>query len=118
MSFTAKIADIMFTDRCDIYEYESTLREDLSTGAMLRLKYENLACRMSFDNIKRVYQTSAVGHTMQTVRLFLLPGVNVKPGSVITVTRNGEKFKYKNSGIPAVYETHTELLLEPDKTGA
>ena len=113
-----RLYEQMYTDICAVSEYESYRREDGSTGFALKPVYEDVPCRLSFDNIKRAYQTDTVSHTMQTVRLFMSPDREMRPGCVVEVRRGDRVLTYKNSGIPAVYATHQELILEPMKTEA
>lgn len=112
-STVRKSFELLFTDRCNIKEYTEYKRKDGSAGFIQQEKYTDIPCRLSYDNIKRAYQTNSVSHIMQTARLFLAPDIDVRPGSTVTVLKNGKELKYKNSGIPAVYQTHIELLLEP-----
>lgn len=117
-STARKSFELLYTDRCFIKELKAYSRSDGSTGFEAHEIYSDVPCRLSFVNIKRAYQTNSVSHTMQTVKLFLSPEIDVKPGSIITVLRCGKLLEYKNSGIAAVYSTHSELLLEPVKTAA
>ena len=118
MTWARNAFALLYGDICTVYDYQPYRREDGSTGLVRRMVYSDLPCRISFDNIKRVYQTETVGHTMQSVRLFTYPEPVILPGSCVDVVRRGKVYHYKSSGIPAVYETHQELLLEPEKTGA
>jgi len=49
---------------------------------------------------------------VQSVKLFISPGVVIKEGSKITVSREGMEFVYASSGVPALYPTHQEIMLE------
>ena len=49
---------------------------------------------------------------MQTTTLFISPDVVIEPGSKIVVTQNGKTVAYKQSGEPALYNTHQEIILE------
>ena len=71
----------------------------------------NQPCRLSFSSNPSV-SDGDVPVINQTVKLFFAPEINVKEGSKITVTQNGVTTEYKQSGTPAVYQTHTEILLE------
>ncbi len=68
-------------------------------------------CRLSFSSSPST-SDGDVAETTQTVKLFFAPEITVKEGSKITVTQNGVTTAYKQSGTPAVYSTHTEILLE------
>ena len=48
----------------------------------------------------------------QIVKLIISPDVNINPGSKIIVTNNGKITEYKNSGVPATYSNHQEIMLE------
>lgn len=68
-------------------------------------------CRLSFSSSPSV-GSGDVPEIKQTVELFFAPEITVKEGSKITVTQNGVTTEYKQSGTPAVYDTHKEILLE------
>lgn len=68
-------------------------------------------CRLSYKSSPSSSDGN-VAEIGQTVKLFFAPGITVKEGSKITVTQNGITTAYKRSGTPAVYQTHTEILLE------
>lgn len=68
-------------------------------------------CRLSFSSSPSA-KDGDVSEINQTVKLFFAPEVKVKEGSKITVTQNGVTTEYKQSGTPAVYSSHQEILLE------
>lgn len=68
-------------------------------------------CRLSFSAIPSA-SNGDVAEINQTVKLFFAPEITIKEGSKITVTQNGVTTAYKQSGTPAVYSTHKEILLE------
>ena len=45
------------------------------------------------------------------MKLFISPDVLIKAGSKIIVTQHGRTTEYSNSGVPAVYPTHQEIML-------
>lgn len=69
-------------------------------------------CRLSFSKIAAVVQGEAAAKTEQTTKLFISPDIRIKPGSKIIVTQNGITTEYTYSGVPAVYATHQEIILE------
>lgn len=77
-----------------------------------RLVLENQPCRLSFESVAPVQQSETVAAVSQTVKLFISPDVVIKPGSKLTVTQNGVTTDYTGSGIPAVYPTHQEIMLD------
>ena len=68
-------------------------------------------CRLSFSSSPSS-KDGDVSEVNQTVKLFFSPEIMVKEGSKITVTQNGVTTAYKQSGTPAVYDTHNEIILE------
>lgn len=73
---------------------------------------EGQPCRISFSKISQVVQNEVAASTTQGIKLFLSPDVIIQPGSKITVTQNGVTTDYISSGVPAVYATHQEIMLE------
>lgn len=73
---------------------------------------ENQPCSLSFEGIAAAVQTGTVATVSQAVKLFLSPDITIKPGSKIKVTQTGVTTEYKSSGVPAVYPTHQEIMLE------
>ena len=45
-------------------------------------------------------------------KLFISPEVEIKPGSKIVVTQNGVTTEFSNSGKPAIYTNHQEIMLK------
>lgn len=73
---------------------------------------ENQPCHLSFETLKSAVQSESAAAVTQTIKLFVSPDVVIKSGSKITVTQAGITTDYTCSGIPAVYETHQEIILE------
>lgn len=73
---------------------------------------ENQPCRLSFEKLQIVNQTESAAEVTQTTKLFIAPDIEIKPGSKITVTQAGRTTEYTYSGVPAVYDTHQEIILD------
>lgn len=73
---------------------------------------ENQPCSLSFESITAAVQTETVATISQAVKLFLSPDVSIKVGSKIIVTQSGITAEYSNSGVPAIYPTHQEIILK------
>lgn len=73
---------------------------------------ENQPCKLSFETITTAIQTETAAIISQAVKLFVSPDVTIKAGSMITVTQNGVTTEYTSSGVPAIYPTHQEIMLE------
>lgn len=73
---------------------------------------ENQSCKLSFETLKSTVQTDSAATVTQITKLFVSPDVSIKAGSKITVTQDNVTTDYTCSGVPAVYPTHQEIVLE------
>ena len=73
---------------------------------------KNQPCRLSFETLKATIQSDSAAAITQVTKLFVSPDVSITPGSKITVTQEGMTTDYTSSGVPAVYPTHQEIILE------
>lgn len=98
---------------CTIIEYKDDTDEDTGLtdqGEVIVL--ERQPCRLSFEKTEPVSQKEMAAAVAQGVKLFLAPEIKVAEGSKIVVTQNGATSAYQRSGVPAVYLTHQEIMLE------
>lgn len=94
-----------------ITEHQKVKNPNHTTGFKDVDVLTDVPCRLSVSSSPAVGSGEAA-KTTQTVKLFFAPEITVKEGSKITVTQNGVTTAYKQSGVPAVYQTHTEIVLE------
>lgn len=73
---------------------------------------ENQPCKLSFETLKSATQSASAASIMQVTKLFVSPDISIKPGSKITVSQDDVTTDYTSSGVPAVYPTHQEIILE------
>lgn len=73
---------------------------------------QDQACHLSFETIKSADQSDTAAAITQITKLFIAPEITIKPGSKITVVQSGTTGEYTHSGVPAVYDTHQEIILE------
>ena len=73
---------------------------------------ENQPCKLSFESLKTASQSDSAATVTQTTKLFVSPDIVIKAGSKITVTQAGTTTDYTCSGVPAVYLTHQEIILD------
>jgi hypothetical protein len=108
-----KAIESLYVGRCTITEYEKVKKENKSTGFVETVMVENQPCKISFNTINSTTSTeTGASALVSVVKLFIAPEIKVKPGSKITVTQNGVTTDYQNSGEPAYYGTHQEIILE------
>ena len=108
-----KSIEKLYTDTCNIYEYQK-VKDSVTkrTGFNFILVHENIKCRISFKNITTTNQTTGEAIIRQTTVLFINPELVIRPNSKIDIVRNGRVLEYKNSGVPAFYSSHQEIILE------
>lgn len=69
-------------------------------------------CHLSFETIAKNQESESASNVTQTTKLFIAPELTIKAGSKITVTQSGITTDYTHSGVPAVYDTHQEIILD------
>lgn len=94
-----------------VIEHKKITKPNHTTGFSNVEVLVDQPCRLSFSAIPSV-SDGDVPEINQTVKLFFAPEITIKEGSKIIVTQNGVTTEYKQSGTPAVYSTHKEILLE------
>lgn len=108
-----KAIEQLYEDTCTIYEEQEVTDEDTNiTSTDTVAVIENQPCKISFENLSTTSDSDNVAEQKIAVKLFLAPEIDVKPGSTIEVTHNGETVRYSNSGVAGKFFTHQEINLE------
>lgn len=108
-----KALESLYVGNCTVTEHQKVKKENKSTGFQDAVVLENQPCRLSFKTINSTVQNdNAASSVVQVTVLFIAPEVKIAPGSKITVTQNGVTTDYKQSGEPAIYDTHQEIVLD------
>lgn len=77
-----------------------------------RIVLENQPCKLSFKSLSTAKQGESAAAITQTIELLISPDITIKPNSKIIVTQAGVTADYTYSGIPAVYDTHQQIILD------
>ena len=110
---TRKAIEFLYDDTCTITEHQKVKKENMSIGFADVVVLENQPCRLSYKTVTNAKPTeTAASSIVQTTKVFIAPEIKVKPGSKLTITHKGVTTEYKNSGEPAIYDTHQEIVLE------
>ncbi len=113
VSAKRKAIESLYTGTCTIAEYQEV--RDIVTKITKHQPIDvlvNQPCKLSFERINSVNQTEVAALVIQSAKLFIAPEIVIQPGSKITVTQNGVTTDYQNSGEPALYSSHQEVMLE------
>ena len=96
-----------------VVEYKKVMNEEtklIELGEVVVL--EEQPCKLSFSKLEATKQNNSSASVTQVTKLFISPDITINPGSKITVTQTGITTDYTCSGVPAVYPTHQEIVLE------
>lgn len=108
-----KAIESMYDRECDVIEYQSAINQKnkrTENKEVVVLKKE--PCRVSYETISNTSETEMQNNTSQKIKLFIAPEIVIKEGSKIVVRKGNSTETFKNSGIPARYDTHQEIILE------
>jgi hypothetical protein len=108
-----KAIEAIYDGTLTVIEHQK-IKDDITkvTGYKDVVVLEGQPCKLSFERITTAVQSESAASVAQTTKLFISPSVVIKPGSKISVTQSGVTADYKSSGIPAVYPTHQEIILD------
>lgn len=109
MDVYRKAIESRYSGLCAITEYAAAEGDTNNPEPVVAA--ENIPCRLSFRSAPHTSQTETGNGLAQSVKLFLSPDIEVKPGSQIAVTQNGQSNTYQCAGQPAVYPSHQEVEL-------
>lgn len=107
-----KAIESMYIGTCTITEHQKVKKENKSTGFQDVVVLENQLCKLSFEKITNTNPTETAALLVQTAKVLITPEIQIKPGSKLTITQNGVTTEFKNSGEPAMFGTHQEIILE------
>ena len=107
-----KSLEKLYTDVCNIYEFQK-IKNPVTKRTEFEpvLVHENVKCRLSFKNISSANQVTGEAVIKQITVLFTNPEISIKENSKIDIARNGRVLEYQNSGTPAIYSSHQEIIL-------
>lgn len=108
-----KALELLYDGTCKVVEHQKVIRENKSTGFEEVIVLEDVPCRLSFKSIDSNSATeNGASAVNQRITLFLAPDVEIASGAKIIVTQNGVTTEYQQSGKPALYDTHQEIVLD------
>ncbi len=108
-----KALEQLYEHNCTVIEYVK-VKDPITkqTGMKEMPVLENQPCKLSFSTSKTTNQTESANQVIQVIKLFITPEITIKEGSKIVITHNGKISEYKNSGVPSIFPTHQEIVLE------
>lgn len=111
MNRARKAIESRYKGICTVYEYKNVKDEVTKITSKKEVAVlENQPCKLSFESLNPT-TTDGVAVQSMGAKLFISPEVNIKAGSKVVVTQNGITTEFSNSGIPAIYSNHQEIML-------
>lgn len=105
--------EAMYTGVCDVYEYGKARDETTKlTAVKERAVLTDIPCRLSYSKIQPAEGKTGAAELAISTKLFLSPDIQIKPGSKIKATQEGQTEFYESSGKAAIYPTHQEIMLK------
>lgn len=106
-----KAIERLYDRKCTIYENKSFQKENGTTGQRWEVVAENIPCRISFSQIASATIGEKAASVSQVIKLFLSPEIIVKAGSRVKVIKDTWIDYFEAAGVPAVYDSHQEVML-------
>jgi hypothetical protein len=103
----------LWKDRLTVAEWGEVTKPNGSTGFDEVQTLTDEPCKLSFSTIKETNQNDENAAVVQVTKLFCDNLLTIKAGSKITVTRDGNTFEFSQSGLPAIFGSHQEIVLVP-----
>ena len=107
------VIDTTYDGVCNLYERRSVKDPKTKVTSQKEVLVEDqIPCHLSFSGTGIAVGSETATTAPQTIKLFLAPEREVKPGSRIEVIQQGQAGSYRRSGKAAVYSSHQEIVLE------
>lgn len=108
-----KAIESLYDSSCTVIEYRQEKDPATKkTAGKEFVAYTDKPCKLSYSSNKNANQTGTANTITQVIKVFITPELDIKPGSKLVITGKGRTTEYKNSGVPAVFDTHQEIVLE------
>ena len=108
-----KAMELLYEHNCTVIEYVKVKDPISKITSMKEVPIlEKQPCKLSFSTSKTTNQTESANQVTQVIKLFIAPEITIKEGSKLVIAHNGKVSEYKNSGVPSIFPTHQEIVLE------
>lgn len=102
-----------YDGKCTVYEK----RAKKDPGTKITYDTEKMVlleepCHVSYGGSPAAAGSNTITTKSQSIKLFIAPEIEIKPGSKIVILQQGRMETYGRSGQPAIYSSHQEIELE------
>lgn len=106
------VIESLYRDSADFYVVEKRVNpETKRTETGYVLKQSDIPCKLSIKSTYITSDTDTVSTSEQSIKLFLSPDIIIPSGSRILIRHFGREMRFEQSGLPAVYPDHQEIIL-------
>lgn len=114
MNLHRKVIELMYEDILTVTEYVKSKNERTKLMEYQEVTVlEGQPCKLSYEKITQAVQSESVADIEQITKVFLAPETEIKEGAKLSVTtKAGITKEFTQSGIPAIYPTHQEIMLK------
>lgn len=103
----------LWKDKFSVVEWAQVIKPNGGMGFQEVQTLTDEPCKLSFSTLKDTNQNDEAATVAQVTKLFCENTLNIKAGSKITITRAGNVFEFAQSGLPAIFSNHQEIVLVP-----
>ena len=111
MKLAERAVKSLWQDRLTVIEHQKVTRPNKTTGFEDVEIITEEPCKIIFKTVASTDQQEAAALT-ESIKLICDKSLQIKPGSKIVVLHEGIETAYRQSGPPAVYSVHQEIILE------
>ena len=111
MKLAEKAVKSLWRDRLTVIEHQKVTKPNKTTGFEDAEVIKDEPCKIIFKTVASTDQQEAAAIT-QSIKLLCDKSLQIKPGSKIIVLHEDKEIAYKQSGQPAMYSVHQEIVLE------
>ena len=107
-----KAIEKLYDSVCTVIVSQEYEKENGATAFHDVALLENQPCRISQQSVTKANNNHVVSEVEKVINLYIAPELNIPAGSKILVTYNDNITEYKNTGVPAFYDTYQKIQLE------
>ena len=109
---TAKMAEMLFNDRCSVRRYDFETDESGVSIPKLTDVYENIKCRISYNEDWPNRGTQTVSEIQHRIKVFIPNEYEIKSGDVLVIVRGTVQELCKACSKSRMYLSHQEIEAE------
>lgn len=113
---TKQALKLLWKDKCKIIAKDQEIfdPESKTTSYADAVLVENEPCKLSFETLSTSSEDEVKAKIVQKTKLFITNEITIPPGSIVEVTRGTRVFVFSSSGLPGVFSSHQEIVLEQE----